>query len=599
MKGTVVATWLKTCRKLYDDSTVDKAMIAVGWKPEKIFTPTENVEDSQIMKAIETVASSKNILVKDLWRSIGRDNILAFHRDFPAFFKQENLYSFFKSLFDIHVVMTKKFAGAKPPLVDIKPISSREAVFSYNSKRGMFDYCMGLIEGSAEFFNENIELEELERTPDSMKLKIKFDKDIYFKKKYLFNSILSLGFIKNISGKIGIFTFIVSTLSLLAIVGTGNIIKVFAGSVIASLAAVLSSLLLNRPAKMISEEMNRIIKNEYMVDSDIVTKDELERIFKLINDHKKVIKSDFIGFKGVTDEMNTFVQTINEIGKDMSTTSNEIAGVVEQMADGAVEQAENTGEAVAKLNKNIEALKSIVDNENRNKNELEAAMSKINDSYSGVDTASNNIVSTMEKFELVKEKGNELEEKAGDIKSIVGIVHGISEQTNLLALNASIEAARAGEMGKGFAVVAESIRKLAEQSNEAVGDINKNLEQFVSEIKSLVESIASQYDVLNLETKNLENVRNISFEANKSIKSVAASTIETINDLNRESEYISAVYDKIESLAAIAEENSAATEEVSASIVNYTNDTKKLIDNIEEFQKITETFKSDLGKFKI
>lgn len=599
MKGTVVATWLKTCRKMYDDATVNNAMSSVGWESEKIFTPTENVEDSQIMKVIENVASSKNISVKDLWRSIGKDNILAFHRDFPAFFKQENLYSFYKSLFDIHVVMTKKFAGAKPPLVDIKAISSREAVFSYNSKRGMFDYCMGLIEGSAEFFKESIKLDELERTPDSMKIKITFDKDIYYRKKYLFNTALSLGFIKNVSGKIGIFTFVISTLGLLALMGTGSLVKVFAGSIIASLSAALSSLLLNRPAKMIYEEMSRIIKNEYMVDSDIVTKDEFERIFQLMNKHKKVIKSDFVGFKGVTDEMSTFVETINEIGKDMSNTSSEIAGVVEQVADGAVEQAENTGEAVAKLSKNIEALKTIVNNENRNKSELEIAMSKINDSYNGVNDASGNIVSTMEKFEVVKEKGTNLQEKANDIKSIIGIVHGISEQTNLLALNASIEAARAGEMGKGFAVVADSIRKLAEQSNEAVGDINNNLEQFVSEIRSLVESIASQYEVLKHETRSLETVRNISFEANQSIKSVAEATIETINDLNRESEFISAVYDTIESLAAIAEENSAASEEVSASVVNYTNDTKKLIENIEEFQKITETFKIDLSKFKI
>ncbi len=45
MKGTVVATWVKTCRKLYGEEAVDQAMNAVGWQG-KIFSPMENVEDT-------------------------------------------------------------------------------------------------------------------------------------------------------------------------------------------------------------------------------------------------------------------------------------------------------------------------------------------------------------------------------------------------------------------------------------------------------------------------------------------------------------------------------------------------------------------------
>jgi len=238
-------------------------------------------------------------------------------------------------------------------------------------------------------------------------------------------------------------------------------------------------------------------------------------------------------------------------------------------------------------------------NENDNKDELEKAIEKINNSYESVDSTSKNILGTLEKFQEVKDNGIRLETKAHDITNIVSIVSQISEQTNLLALNASIEAARAGEQGRGFAVVADEVRKLAEQSKGAVEEINSNLIEFVKDINTLVDKIGDQYDILQNDTKGMEAVRDISYDATMSVRTVSTSMINTINDLDREAKSISNIYETIESLAAIAEENSASSEEVSASVGSYTDEIKKLIDSIYEFKKITSSFKDELKKYKI
>lgn len=597
VKGTVVSTWMKTCRRLYGNDTVDRAMEDAGWSCAKIFTPIESVDDNEIKKVISNIAINNNLEIKKLWRIIGKDNLKAFHRDYPAFFQQENMYSFLKSLFDIHVVMTKKFKGAKPPLVTIEAISQREAIFFYKSERGMFDYFLGLTEGCNEFFKEDVKYEEIERTSNSLKLKMTFPKNIYYKKKYFWNNLLSFGFIKNLSVKAGIFTFITTTLIALPVIGVN-----FKALILGLLSGGFTGLgitLLSMPKTMIEEELKKIASGKYNYESSMVTNDFFEDVFGLIKDYKKVMKADFTQFKGITDEMNTFVESINKISDAMSHTSEEITQVVEQVANGAVSQAENTEDAALKLNEDIESLKTIVGNENNNKLELEKALEKINNSYSNMENTSSNILQSLNSFLDVKDKGDKLQSKAKDITSIVSIVSGIAEQTNLLALNASIEAARAGEQGRGFAVVAESIRKLAEQSKGAVKEINVNLAEFVDDIKLLVDNIDGQYYILENESKSLGEVKDISYEATKSIQIVSKSMIKTINELNTEAESIANLYDTIETLAAIAEENSAASEEVSASVLNYTSELQNLIGNISNFKIITENFRKDLEKYNI
>jgi methyl-accepting chemotaxis protein len=597
MKGTVVATWISTARSMWGQELVDKAMGSAGWAKDRIIMPTEDIEDVGVKKFITSLATSQGKSEDDIWLTIGKDNIKAFLAAYPAFFQQETFYSFLRSMYDVHVVVVQRIPGAKPPEILIEPISEYEAIFSYKSKRGMFGYLNGLLQGGAEHFKEDITIEALEKSAEHIKLKIKFSKPITQNKTYRINQFLSFGFIRSLPVKIGVASTILTALvdGILTLVGSP--IPFWSALVSGGVAAISSYLLLS-PFTAIQKEIINIQERKYFNETNLHTSDDFESIMQGLALYKKRLKREFVGFKGTADEMDKYADDFNGLADNMKETSHSISGVVYDVATAAGNQAMETTEAVGILSGNLETLKTFVVEQNRNKTQLEAAIAEINQGFGEVEASGAKLEHSLQKFADVKKSAENLQSQATKITEITAMVAAIAGQTNLLALNAAIEAARAGEQGRGFAVVAEEVRKLAEQSHHHSDSITSDLKVLMDIISGVVSMIEEEYDVLAVESRQLNvvvasNSRNVD-----NVHNVATNIVQMIGKLEHEMTGLGHVYGKIESLAAISEENSAASQEVSASVQVYNDKLQDMMGRIGEFKVMIQHFSEDINQYR-
>ena len=156
--------------------------------------------------------------------------------------------------------------------------------------------------------------------------------------------------------------------------------------------------------------------------------------------------------KNMVEKLKTVVGDVKIAADNVASGSQQLSAGSEQMSQGTTEQAASAEEASSSVEEMNATIKQNADNSQQTE---KIAIKSANDA--------------IESGKAVSEAMSAMKE----IASKISIIEEIARQTNLLALNAAIEAARAGEHGKGFAVVASEVRKLAERSQTAAGEISR------------------------------------------------------------------------------------------------------------------------------
>lgn len=599
MKGTVVGTWFNSIAKIYGQNVLEDALNEYGWPISRIITPLEDIADEDPFKIVEIVAKRVGKNTSEIWRAIGQSNAFSFYEAYPSYFERDNLRDFLLMMDEVHAQLTRKIPGANPPRLIPTKLEPKQIELHYISKRGLFDYFLGILDGCSEFFKESLKVEIVDKGKDGdkffIRVRLTLEKGEPYSRKYKLASMMSLGFLKSIPLKISLGTTLLSLVVFLISQGLTAIPFIYSLCVFI-FTYILSTLTL-KPLEGINTQAGHLKDFQFATAIPIETGDALEEISNQLELLKENMQKDFLYLKGGTDDLYSFAHKFSKIAEEMSSVSDMISSVVHQVSEGAVYQAEETEKSVSVLTGNIEKLNELAERELESKISLEQAVANIKNSFEEVKAVAELLLETKEQFRNVNEQGDELSRRVESIMEIVTTVEGIADQTNLLALNAAIEAARAGEQGRGFAVVAEEIRKLADDVKQAVRTINENLQFFVGQVNSLVDDIGRQFIQLENGNKSLENAVMDNMEAAEEINSVANTIVRLVEELNDETKHISEVFQNLHTLAAIAEENSASSQEMSANVAEYSDKIKDLTSYVQQLEDVTKGFREELRKY--
>ncbi|CCO09047.1 methyl-accepting chemotaxis protein [Desulforamulus hydrothermalis] len=215
--------------------------------------------------------------------------------------------------------------------------------------------------------------------------------------------------------------------------------------------AVLIVNMISTPVRDLTRQAGRIAEGDLTTDKVWVkSKDELQILAK--------------AFNKMTGNLSNILSELREKSSQVASRAQQLTAIIQQTSSGI------TG-STAVMHQMAATVSQVADNTQNVSRMAESAGGQAREGQTALDNIRLQMEQIIFATRQVGQAINNLNQTSRAVFQIVDLITEIAEQTNLLALNAAIEAARAGQEGMGFAVVAEEVRKLAERSAKAAGEI--------------------------------------------------------------------------------------------------------------------------------
>lgn len=313
----------------------------------------------------------------------------------------------------------------------------------------------------------------------------------------------------------------------------------------------------------------------------------LESIKKLVNQvgnsSKKVIESS---------------KLVNESANQSFISSRQISEVMNQVAVGSVDQAEEIGicaesinvlaQGINKVEDNMEIVSDVANKTRKLSYNAIEVVKLLNDKAFQTNKASAKVINDIE----------DLSDNMKEIERILKTMSLIADQTNLLSLNASIEAAKAGDAGRGFSVVANEVKKLANQSKDSTKDIKNIIMNILKKTKRTKEVAHEANEVVSEQLEIVKKTDDSFREINESMGNLMERVKEVSDSIKKVLKSKEDAAESIENISAISQQTASIAEEVSATTQEQTSASEELTNLSEELNKAAKMLSEAILLFK-
>ncbi|KFZ42224.1 methyl-accepting chemotaxis protein [Anoxybacillus flavithermus] len=381
-----------------------------------------------------------------------------------------------------------------------------------------------------------------------------------------------------------------------------NIFMMIATVIVAIVLSVIALIVVSRK---ISKRLHEVVhvchelaRGNLRVQRLTDTKnDEVGQIAQAMNELADGLEQSIAQIQAAATHVNDMSQTLR-LNAEATTEANEqITQAILEVASGADEQvnvSKQTNEAVHNVSDALTTVMAKVSETTKRTNE---ATKRVNEGTELVEQTVAQMKLIREQIERLATVIESLNDKSKEIHQIVGFITSISDQTNLLALNAAIEAARAGEHGKGFGVVAEEVRKLAEQTAHAAGNIRTLAEQSQTQTAHAVH-------VMNESSESFQTGHSLVEQVGHIFRSISTDMARVQTESDTVHDTIRAVDEKVKTMTAFADQiidissqSARNIEQVAATTEEQNATMQELLASSQELASTAEQLRQAVARF--
>lgn len=340
--------------------------------------------------------------------------------------------------------------------------------------------------------------------------------------------------------------------------------------------------------------------------------DEVGQLAQAVNEIASSVKHVITDYNGTAERLAEVigrmadgaevVSTSSRLVEDSSEESGRVTGQVAQavgeIAEGAERQVRIVEAALGSASQVASAAATSAEHAQATAEAAHGAQEIVRQGMDSADQANIAMLAVRESSSEIADAIRSLESKSDEIGEIVHTITGLAEQTNLLALNAAIEAARAGDQGRGFAVVAEEVRKLAEESQLAAGEISKLISAIQTDTRTAVTVVQDGAERTEHGTAVVEQTREAFLQIGSAVGDISTRIQQIAEAAGQVAASTETMRENISEVAVVAEGSSASTEEVAASTEQTSASAQQIAASAQELAGSAEELNQLVALFK-